>query len=134
MDVTGLGAVADLASSVINRIWPDATESDKQKMALALAQLQSQTDLLKGQLEINKAEAASPSLFVSGWRPAIGWCFPIILLYSYVIFPVITFGIALADVNIVPPKLSIDDNLWQLLLGMFGMYASRSFEKIKGMK
>lgn len=38
MDLTGLGAIADLAGGVINRIWPDASEAEKGKLTLALAQ------------------------------------------------------------------------------------------------
>ena len=30
-------------------------------------------ELAKGQLEVNKVEAASQSMFVAGWRPAVGW-------------------------------------------------------------
>ena len=62
-DFTGLGAVSDLANSVINKIWPDKTEAEKQQLAAAVM-------VIQGQLDINKVEAASPSLFVSGWRPA----------------------------------------------------------------
>lgn len=134
MDVTGLGAVADLASSVINRIWPDATESDKQKISLALSQLQAQTSLQLSQNEVNKVEAASPSLFIAGWRPALGWCIAFILMYSYIIYPMSLFAIALLNIHASPPKLALDENLWQLILGMLGLSVGRSIEKIKGVR
>ena len=59
MDLTGVGAVADLASTVVNKIWPDKTEQEKQQLAAALA-------IVQGQLDANKAEAASSSAFTSG--------------------------------------------------------------------
>jgi hypothetical protein len=66
MDITGLGAVSDLATTVISRIWPDKTEQEKQQLAAAVM-------VVQGQLDINRTEAANPSVFVSGWRPFIGW-------------------------------------------------------------
>ena len=63
MDVLGL---SDLASTVISKIWPDKSEAEKQQLAAAVA-------LVQGQLDINKVEAANPSVFVSGWRPFVGW-------------------------------------------------------------
>ena len=52
-------------------------EDKDQKMVLAheiatMAERHAQ-ELAKGQLEVNKTEAASKSLFVAGWRPFIGW-------------------------------------------------------------
>lgn len=66
VDITGVGAVADLVGNVINKIWPDKTEQEKQQLAAAV-------QVINGQLAINQAEAANPNLFVAGWRPGVGW-------------------------------------------------------------
>ena len=96
MDLTGLGAVADLANGVINRIWPDASEADKNRMALALAQLNAEMETAKSQAAVNTAEAASSNLFVSGWRPGIGWICAAALGYQYVLYPVLLWGVAIS--------------------------------------
>lgn len=61
MDLTGLGGVAELASTVIEKIWPDKTEQEKQQLAAAVS-------LVQGQMEVNRTEAQHPSLFVAGQR------------------------------------------------------------------
>lgn len=66
IDMMGVGAVADLATTIISKIWPDKSEQEKQALAAAVL-------VVQGQLDINKAEALNPSVFVSGWRPFIGW-------------------------------------------------------------
>lgn len=132
VDLTGLGAVAGLVEGVVNRLWPDAAESDRQKMALALAEIQREAEILKAQAGINLAEAGSPSLFASGWRPAIGWSIAAILAYSYILYPLLAFALAAAGSEFRPPSLALDESLWQLMLGMLGLAAGRTVEKIKG--
>jgi len=65
-DLTGLGSVAELGKSVIDRLWPNKSEQER-------AELQAAMLVVQGQLEVNKAEAGSSSVFVAGWRPFIGW-------------------------------------------------------------
>ena len=66
LDVVGVGAVSSLVETVIGKIWPDKTAAEAQQLAAAVM-------VVQGQLDINKTEAANPSVFVSGWRPALGW-------------------------------------------------------------
>lgn len=123
-DLTGLGAVADLAKTVVSRIWPDKTEEERQQLAAALT-------IVQGQLDANKAEAASPSAFTSGWRPGIGWVCALALFFQYIARPMLMwFGIVTG--HQWPPLPGIDDNLWQLMLGMLGLGGLRTFEKAKG--
>ena len=46
LDITGIGSVADLANTVISKIWPDKSEQEKQQLAAAVM-------VIQGQLEIN---------------------------------------------------------------------------------
>jgi Holin of 3TMs, for gene-transfer release len=124
-DLTGLGSVADLASTVIGKIWPDKTEQEKAQLAAAV-------QLVQGQLEINKVEAANPSIFVSGWRPAIGWVCGSALAYTYIIYPMLTWAAAIWFPALKPPLLGNDGMLYELLFGMLGLGAMRTVEKIKG--
>jgi hypothetical protein len=83
------------------------------------------------QNEVNKVEAANPSVFVSGWRPAIGWTCAFALFYQYIVVPFATWGFALHHIE-VPPLPKLDENLWQLTTGMLGLGGLRTLEKLKG--
>ncbi len=123
-DFTGLGAVSDLANSVINKIWPDKTEAEKQQLAAAVM-------VIQGQLDINKEEAKSPSLFVSGWRPALGWICGLACAWNWVGLPIAKLGLALYGVTIELSPADVSE-MMPILLGMLGLTGFRSLEKIKG--
>jgi hypothetical protein len=123
-DITGLGAVSDLASTVINKIWPDKSEAEKQQLAAAVM-------VVQGQLDINKAEAANPSVFVSGWRPFIGWVCGSACAWNWIGLPIaktvlLTLGHPLL---LAPADLT---EMLPVLLGMLGLGTLRTVEKIKG--
>jgi len=106
---------------------PDPKQRAEQQLALmnALQAWDAQ------QNQVNAVEAANTNIFVSGWRPAIGWVCALALLYTYLIVPFATWGFAAAHV-VVPAFPSLDDNLWQLMFGMLGMGGLRTLEKVKG--
>jgi len=124
MALDPVSAGLDLATTVVNKLWPD-------KSAAEQAQLAAAVQLVQGQLDINKTEAASSSLFTSGWRPAIGWCCAAALTAQYIARPMLQWvGVMTGhDWPILP---GIDDNLWQLMLGMLGLGGLRTFERVKG--
>ena len=124
LDVAGIGAVADLATTVVNKIWPDKSEQERQQLASALA-------IVQGQLDANKIEAASPSVWTSGWRPGVGWICVAALAMQYVARPLISW-IAAVSGHPLPVLPGIDDNLWQLLVGLLGLGGLRTFEKVSG--
>ena len=83
-------------------------------------------ELAKGQLAVNQTEAAHKSLFVAGWRPAIGWICGFALLYSTIISPILGIWFT------VPP---VDGSLLtSVLMGMLGLGAMRTAEKVKGVQ
>lgn len=123
-DITGMGSVANLAGSVINRIWPDKTEAEKQQLAAAVS-------LVQGQLEVNREEAKSPSVFVSGWRPAIGWVCGMACAWNWIGLPIARVA---ADLYGHPIAMSPADigEMMPILLGMLGLGGLRTAEKIQG--
>jgi hypothetical protein len=124
-DLTGIGAVADLATTVVNKIWPDKSEAERQQLAAAVA-------LVQGQLDVNKVEAANPSVFVSGWRPGIGWCCCAALVYHYIARPLLPWVLAVCGAEVPAlPALDMGD-LITILLGMLGLGALRSADKFNG--
>lgn len=124
MDITGLGAVSDLASTVINKIWPDKSEAEKQQLAAAVM-------VVQGQLDINKVEAASPSVFVSGWRPMIGWVCGSACAWNWIGLPVAKLALDIAGhpIHLAPADIS---EMMPVLLGMLGLGTLRTVEKVKG--
>tara|TARA_R110000824_G_scaffold122311_6_gene279289 strand:- start:1072 stop:1455 length:384 start_codon:yes stop_codon:yes gene_type:complete len=83
-------------------------------------------ELAKGQMDVNKVEAAHKSLFVAGWRPFVGWICGIGLLYNILISQVLGIWFEVPEVD---PTL-----LTPILMGMLGMGAMRSYEKTKGVQ
>lgn len=137
-DITGIGSVLDFGSKLIDRIWPDPVQRDAAKLELFKAQqagefkeMDQAFEIAKAQIGVNQAEAGNGSLFVSGWRPFIGWVCGAALTYQYVMRPLVMWGILSAGYT-VPEMPGLDDNLWQLLLGMLGLGGLRTFEKVKG--
>jgi len=131
MDLTGLGSVAQLGSEIVSRIWPDASEADKAKLSLALAELQAASESAKTQSGVNQAEAASSSLFVSGWRPGLGWICVAALGYQFIAYPLLLW-LAVWFPDIHTPQPIVSDMLWELMFGMLGLAGLRSWEKTKG--
>ena len=109
-------------------------EDKDQKMALAheistMAERHAQ-ELAKGQLEVNKVEAASKSMFVAGWRPFIGWGCGIGFLANFILIPMANFGLALAEVSITIPMIDTTQ-MMPVLMGMLGLGAMRTVEKVQ---
>ena len=89
-------------------------------------------ELAKAQIEVNKTEAAHKSLFVSGWRPAVGWTCCLGLASNYLLIPMANFALALADSTIEVPVLDISTMM--PVLGMLGLGAMRTVEKAIGVE
>lgn len=123
----GIDDAIAAALKVLDKFVPDPEAKAKAESELR-SSLQAWD---KAQSDVNAVEAANSNVFVSGWRPFIGWTCGLALAYQYVLAPLVmwvalTFGMHLA----APPKL--DDMLWQLVFAMLGMGGLRTFEKIKG--
>ena len=131
MALDPVSALLDIGGKVIDRVWPDPTQAAQAKLELFKLQQSGELTQIAGQLEINKAEASNPNLFVSGWRPAIGWVCAFALFYQYLAKP-LGEGIAASLGHPLPTLPGLDENLWQLLLGMLGLGGLRTFEKVQG--
>jgi hypothetical protein len=131
MSLDPISAALDLGNTLITRIFPDPAQADQAKLELLKLQQSGELASMTAQTDINKAEASNPSLFVSGWRPAIGWVCALALAYQYLLRP-LSGTIASLFGMVIPPLPGLDDNLWQLMMGMLGMGGLRTFEKVQG--
>jgi hypothetical protein len=86
---------------------------------------------MAGQLAINKEEAANPNVFVSGWRPFIGWVCGSGFAIQFVIGPMAEWGSALYGNPVKFPQMDVG-TMMPLLLGMLGLGTLRTAEKING--
>ena len=104
---------------------------DLNKAAELSAKLQEiDLALIQTQTEINKVEAAHSSVFVAGWRPAVGWVCAVALFYNYIFSPIFIHIMSIFHINIGTPVLAVSE-LMVLLLGMLGLSGLRTFEKVK---
>ena len=112
----------DLVGTVINKIWPDKSDQEKAELAAAVS-------IVQGQIDINKAEASNPSVFVSGWRPFIGWVCGAGAAWNWIGLPIVKAGMVAFGhpLDVSPADLS---EMMPLLLGMLGLGGLRTVEKI----
>lgn len=129
-------ALIPVLSQVLDKVFPDKEAADAAKLKLLemqqtgeLAGLSAAVELAKAQTEVNKAEAGSDGAYKGGWRPAIGYVCAIALAYNYVLYPLLVFILAYTMPEVKVPASVIDDNLWELIMGMLGLGAMRSWEK-----
>lgn len=123
---------------VIGKVLPNPQAADEAKLKFLeiaqkgeLAQLEAEMQLALGQTKVNEEEAKSGSLFIGGWRPAVGWVCVLGLAYQFIAFPILTWtGANLAGWT-APPDLDIG-SLLTLLTGMLGLGTLRTAEKMKG--
>ena len=127
------------AQSLIERFFPDPEKKAAAQLELLkmqqtgeLAQLAAETDLAKLQIQTNIEEAKSTNWWVAGWRPAIGWVCGAGLAYAALVEPFARFAAKVwfgytGDFPVIDTDLTM-----QILMGMLGLGAMRSVEKIKG--
>ena len=87
-------------------------------------------ELMKSQIEVNKVEAANSNLFVSGWRPFIGWTCGLGMFGNFITIPFANFVLALLKIAIVIPLVPLE-TMMPVLMGMLGLGAMRSYEKTR---
>ena len=132
MDVTGLGSLAEFATTVVDKFFPDADAKRKDEAAKELLEMTQEFNLVSAQLDVNKEEAKNANWFVSGWRPFCGWIGGGALLYSTILEPFMRF-IASVVFNYTNPFPTLDTSItFQILFGMLGLGAMRTYEKKQG--
>ena len=117
-----VNALIGPVSGLLDKFIEDKDQKNALAHELATMSERHAHEALKGQLEINKVEAAHKSLFVAGWRPAIGWVCMLGLLYNTIIANVLSIWIEVPEVDttlLVP-----------VMMGMLGLGAMRSYEKV----
>ena len=134
MSLLGVGAIIESVGKVAGDLI--TTEKERRQLDLEEKRIDQATDL--AQIEVNKVEAASSSVFVAGWRPAIGWIGAAVLAYQFLLYPLFLWvwtylqGTGWIPKELQPPPVLKADELWVILSGILGIAGMRSFEKTKG--
>jgi len=120
-------------SGILDKVIPDSDMKAKLAHEIATMSDTHAQQALLAQLEINKAESASGSLFKGGWRPAVGWICAIAFGYHFVLQPLLVFVLTASGVDL--PDLPEFDmgTLLTVLGGMLGIGGLRTVEKAKGL-
>jgi len=118
-------------TSLLDKFIPDADERNKLAHEISTMAERHAQELAKAQIAVNKEEAKSSSLFVSGWRPAVGWVCVSGMAFNFICVPLGNFTLTLSSVDVLLPALDLSQ-MMPVLMGMLGLGAMRSFEKAKG--
>jgi hypothetical protein len=127
-----LQALIGPVTGLLDKFIPDAAEKARLAHEIATMAEKQAHELALAQIEVNKAEATSNSVFKGGWRPFIGWVCGTAFAYHFVLQPLLVFIIAVYGLQV--PDLPEFDmaSLMTVLGGMLGLGGLRTFEKAKG--
>jgi hypothetical protein len=141
MNLLGVGSIIE----AVGKVADDLITTDKERLQMALEDRKLDIETAKvaqagdlAQIEVNKVEAASSSIFVAGWRPAIGWVGVAAMVYQFLAYPLLQWGWAwgqgagLVPTDLQPPPAVDAEQLWVILTGILGIAGMRSIEKTKG--
>lgn len=133
MSITGIGEIANFATDLVNKFWPDKTQAEKDQLALQVQQMTIAANLTQGQIDVNKAEASNQSIFVAGWRPFVGWVCGAAFGWTFVIGPLLSFTLSAFKISVALPQLDLSQ-LSPVLMGMLGLGVMRTVEKVNGLR
>ena len=122
------GKTIEAVGNIVDELY--TSEEERQQAKLAIQKVEAK--LKEKQLDINKAEATHRSIFVSGWRPFLGWISGLSIGYVYLFQPILDMILQMFQVQVDWVQLDLGQ-LMPLVLGMLGLGGLRSFEKAKGL-
>jgi hypothetical protein len=124
-----------LGGGIIDKILsfiPNPEEKAKAQREMQAALLDAAIKAESEQRDINKVEAANPSMFVAGWRPAVGWLCVATLAYQWMVAPTISWLFVVAGHDLTPLPVLGHDDAQTLLYALLGIGGLRSIDKITG--
>jgi hypothetical protein len=120
-------------SALLDKFIPDADERNRLAHEIATMSERHAHEISKAQLAVNQTEAAHKSLFVAGWRPAVGWVCVMGMACNFLVAPVGNLILKLNGSDIEVPLVDLQ-TMMPVLMGMLGLGAMRTYEKAKGVQ
>lgn len=118
---TAISAVQGVANVVDQFV---ETADEKRAWETVKAKMAQEPQL--AQVELNKVEASHRTMFVAGWRPAVGWVCASGLAFIFIINPIIQW------ITGEPGPVFPTDIVFELVLGLLGLGGLRTYEKMSG--
>jgi hypothetical protein len=131
MALDPISAALEIGNTLIQRIFPDPAQAADAKLKLLEMQQSGDLAVMVAQTDTNKIEAGSSSVFVAGWRPFVGWVGGFGLAYAAILEPVLRLIATLYGYKGEFPAIDTTITM-QILFGLLGLGAMRSFDKVKG--
>jgi len=129
-----VGNIAGGLFELIDNLF--TTDEERQNAKLRLIELNQKGQL--AQLAVNAVEAQHENIFVSGWRPFIGWVCGFAFAYNFILQPIFVFAIWTLTTfyGLDFPIASLPDldmaTLLTVLGGILGLGGLRTYEKRTG--
>lgn len=130
MALDPISAALDIGGKVIDRLWPDPAQAAAAK--LELLKLQQSGEL--AQIAVNKEEAQHPSVFVSGWRPAVGWTCVAACAWNWVGLPMVKTALLVFSGKTLALSPADLTEMLPILLGLLGLGGLRTIERLNGVE
>ena len=140
-----LGGVGSLAKDLRTAITGEEAMTSEQRTkileqvnALEILGKTIEQKAIDGQIDLNKIDAQSGSLFKGGWRPALGWVCVSGLAYSFMLKPLLPWvikvtALIMGKVLVLPVMPILDTGeILGLVVTLLGVAGYRSFEKARG--
>lgn len=127
MKLDPIGGIVEGLANGLDELF--TSEEERAAAKLKLQALMQQPHILQAVANIEGAKHRS--IFVAGWRPAIGWVAALGLGYQYLVLPFAGLINAYLKLPAELPDLE-SDQLMTLVLALLGLGGMRTYEKFKG--
>jgi hypothetical protein len=124
--------IVDIFGDVFQSMFPDSAEREAKRLEYSLKVQETLNQLDLAQIEVNKIEAQSSSMFVAGWRPALGWICAAAFAYVLILQPFMAFALAATGYPVKDLPVIDGELLGWTMGGMLGLGTMRTVEKVKG--
>jgi hypothetical protein len=129
-------ALLPALGTLIDRLIPDRAAAERAKAEMEQQLVTAANQAALAQVEVNKIEAAHPSIFVAGWRPAIGWVCAASMGLYYIPMAVMGTGLwvwACIEAGALVPRPELGTGeIIGLVISLLGMGSLRTTEKLNG--
>ena len=129
-------ALLPALGTLIDRLIPDKAEAERARLDMEAALVNAANQAAMAQVEVNKIEAGHSSVFVAGWRPAIGWVCAASMGLYYIPMAVMGTGLwvwACIEAKALVPRPELGTGeIIGLVISLLGMGSLRTTEKLNG--
>ena len=129
-------ALLPALGTLIDRLIPDRAAADKAKTEMEMQLVNAANEAALAQVEVNKIEAGHSSVFVAGWRPAIGWVCAASMALYYIPMALVGTGLwvwACMQAGVIVPRPEMGTGeIIGLVMSLLGMGTLRTSEKLRG--